>query len=364
MLRIVLAVTLVLACSAGAEESQNPDEKARKAARRNLDRLGRRAMFGGKSSARAIASIKKQLTADAEKFGAEFTNQFGKEWAAKAQAQRAEQLTRLAEAIKPDDKLKKSLRRELLKRRRHALKLIYSKSAYRKSRKKSQQKVNRLVALVREVWLKPSRALGSMKSRIRSMFDKFDGAGALLSGIGSQAGAAQEQAVTELTARLDKALDIRSFGYNDTDEEQIEQGAQIQQSNARKQTSGSKQDKLLLRLTNDYRLMMGLLPLALNDRLMTCARRHSEYMKKTGRFAHVDRGHTDGATPLMRARKAGYVDLVGENILMGASIENAAQALDGWQNSAGHHRNMLLPKYMSLGVGRAGVYWTQVFGHS
>ena len=49
---------------------------------------------------------------------------------------------------------------------------------------------------------------------------------------------------------------------------------------------------------------------------------------------------------------------------MGASIDTAAKALDGWQRSAGHHRNMLLPKYRSLGVGRAGAFWTQVFGHS
>ncbi len=362
--RLVPAMLLLLALPASAQDQPDPQEKARKSARRKLDSLARRALAGGKSGARSLTSLNKALGTEADKHGQAFTEVAKAAYAAQAKAQRAAQLTRLSQTIQPSNALKKLLRGELIRQRRYALSFILSKSAYRKGSQRAQQEVDRRVARVREVWNSPTRALGRVRSSFGTMYKKFEAGGALLEALGSNVGDAQDKQLDQLKQRFDKQLDIRDFGYNKRDEQLIDQCKSRQLSNADSSAPGSEAEKLLLKLTNDYRVMMGLEPLRIDDRLMRCANKHSQHMKQTRRFAHVDPRHPQGATPLLRAKKEGYTALVGENIIMGGRIDTPAAALAGWHKSAGHHRNILQSKYHSLGTGQAGAYWTQVFGHS
>ncbi|MBT3155145.1 hypothetical protein HTV45_30445 [Streptomyces sp. CHD11] len=56
---------------------------------------------------------------------------------------------------------------------------------------------------------------------------------------------------------------------------------------------------------------------------------------------------------------------VGENIACGQ--RSAAEVVEGWMNSPGHRANILKAGFTHIGVGfagggRAGTYWTQLFG--
>ncbi len=74
----------------------------------------------------------------------------------------------------------------------------------------------------------------------------------------------------------------------------------------------------------------------------------------------------DGGKPWDRAAAAGSrCRTVGENIACGQ--RSAAEVVRGWMNSPGHRANILKPEFTRLGVGfagggRAGTYWTQLFG--
>lgn len=116
-------------------------------------------------------------------------------------------------------------------------------------------------------------------------------------------------------------------------------------------------ERELLALTNEYRRMFGLMPLALNAKLSSAARSHAEEMSELGYFSHVSPGR---GTPPERARAVGYEPFAAENLVRGES--SAKAALRGWTRSSVHHRNLLDSGYAELGTGRAGEYWVQMFG--
>ena len=113
-----------------------------------------------------------------------------------------------------------------------------------------------------------------------------------------------------------------------------------------------------LHLTNDYRVMMGRMPVALNRKLLAAARGHSEEMSKLGYFSHFS--PTPGRrTPFERMRIAGYNEGVSENIALNGS---AAGAHESWLHSAGHHRNILGAGHREFACGNTGNHFTQNFG--
>lgn len=122
-------------------------------------------------------------------------------------------------------------------------------------------------------------------------------------------------------------------------------------------------EKELLRLTNEMRRQYGRGPVRLNKRLMAASRRHSLYMRNSGRVGHILSGHPDGAYPHHRAHKFGYRGRVGENIAEYARGYTPKQAFDAWVNSPGHFRTMLNPDWKVMGVGDAGSAWTTMFGN-
>ncbi len=111
-----------------------------------------------------------------------------------------------------------------------------------------------------------------------------------------------------------------------------------------------------VRLTNEYRIVMGRPALELEERLVRCAREHSAEMTRLNYFAH-ESPTKERKTPSDRARLAGVTGAVGENIAKG--YDSPARAHDGWLHSAGHHRNILREGWHRMGAGKDGSHWTQ-----
>ncbi|MHC4934009.1 MAG: CAP domain-containing protein, partial [Planctomycetota bacterium] len=125
-------------------------------------------------------------------------------------------------------------------------------------------------------------------------------------------------------------------------------------------TSADLQERSNVRAVNEYRWMMGLHAVKLDERLLRAARKHSIEMQQKEYFAH-DSPTKHLRTPGMRAKRDGYGGGVSENIARGAS--SGRQAFEQWFKSSGHHRNMVIPGHTEMGCGAANHHWwTQLFG--
>ncbi|MGW1929368.1 CAP domain-containing protein [Streptomyces sp. NPDC001919] len=118
----------------------------------------------------------------------------------------------------------------------------------------------------------------------------------------------------------------------------------------------------VVRLVNDERAKVGCSPVSADTRLAALAGAFSSDMAARGFFDHTD---PDGATPWVRAEKAGISGLGGENIARGQA--DAAAVMASWMNSDGHRANILNCDFTTLGVGvhfaDGGPWWTQDFGY-
>ncbi|MFJ6556334.1 CAP domain-containing protein [Streptomyces luteogriseus] len=116
-------------------------------------------------------------------------------------------------------------------------------------------------------------------------------------------------------------------------------------------------------LTNRERTRHGLPPLSADPLLTTAAQAHSADMVARAFYAHTA---PDGSQPWDRAAAAGSTRRsVGENIACGQ--RSPADVVEGWMNSPGHRANILKSGFTHIGIGfagggRAGMYWTQLFG--
>jgi uncharacterized protein YkwD len=116
-------------------------------------------------------------------------------------------------------------------------------------------------------------------------------------------------------------------------------------------------------LTNRERAAAGLPPLATDPALTRAAQAHSTDMVARDFYSHTA---PDGSRPWDRAAAAGAARRsIGENIACGQ--RSPAEVVTGWMNSPGHRANILKPDFTHIGIGftgggRAGTYWTQLFG--
>ncbi|MEU0220718.1 CAP domain-containing protein [Streptomyces sp. NPDC006265] len=116
-------------------------------------------------------------------------------------------------------------------------------------------------------------------------------------------------------------------------------------------------------LTNRERTRHGLPPLSADPLLTTAAQAHTADMVARAFYAHTA---PDGSQPWDRAAAAGSTrHSIGENIACGQ--RSPAEVVEGWMNSPGHRANILKPRFTHIGIGfagggRAGMYWTQLFG--
>ena len=156
---------------------------------------------------------------------------------------------------------------------------------------------------------------------------------------------------------LDAALDMRLHGRSPADRKWNDE---VFAFNAEIKSSITPEERGVHDVTNEYRLMMGMRAVKIDEALVLAARGHSQEMFDLKYFAH-ESPTPEKRTPSMRAQLAGWSGGCSENIEQGASTPEAA--VRGWLSSSGHHRNILGRGHTHLGVGKSvgGLYWTQNF---
>jgi hypothetical protein len=110
----------------------------------------------------------------------------------------------------------------------------------------------------------------------------------------------------------------------------------------------------IIEMTNAFRAENKLAPVKQNPKLTAAARAYAKTLTGYRALSHT----ADGTNPSERVASAGYrYCQVGENL---ASIldtrgftasEYAKRAVQGWEDSPGHRKNMLLPFVTETGVG-------------
>lgn len=109
---------------------------------------------------------------------------------------------------------------------------------------------------------------------------------------------------------------------------------------------------------NLTRALLGLRALRMDAPLTAAARDHSTDMEKLKFFSH-ESPVSGKKTPGDRAQRFGS-SYSAENIAVGTIDGTAANQM--WWHSPGHHKNML-GSHGRVGVGRSGIYWTEMFGN-
>ena len=116
-------------------------------------------------------------------------------------------------------------------------------------------------------------------------------------------------------------------------------------ADAASSTSLTQAESSLLTAMNSARATYGLQPLRADNRLERAARRHSNYMLRTGTFAH-------GAFARRIRRVGVHAPRIGENLAWSSGPLAAAQSIVAmWLASPAHRANLLRPGYRLVGVG-------------
>lgn len=109
---------------------------------------------------------------------------------------------------------------------------------------------------------------------------------------------------------------------------------------------------------NIEREKAGVSPLVLDETLCSAAEVRAGELVST--FSHT---RPDGRSCFTAMEEAGYsYSAAGENIAWGYST--AKEVVEGWMNSPGHRANILSSDFNSIGIGKSGTYWVQMFAHS
>ena len=154
-------------------------------------------------------------------------------------------------------------------------------------------------------------------------------------------------------------MHLRNFALDRDEWAELELSADIMAYNERMEIEALPGEIKQVWITNRYRMMMGRHALAMNELILQAARGHSEWMSRTGTFAHYE-DTAERRTPVDRMALAGYDRGAGENIYRGGGGPMGAHV--GWIHSSGHHRNLLYPSHSEMAAGDVGPYWTQNFG--
>ena len=118
-------------------------------------------------------------------------------------------------------------------------------------------------------------------------------------------------------------------------------------------------------MINGYRATRDLPPLKLEKHLTRAAQLHAQDLAKSDRISHTG---SDGSDPWGRVKVTGYKPkLAAENV--GAGQMSFAEVLQGWKDSPGHNKNLLLADATHMGIAlvtnpgsRYRTFWTLVLG--
>lgn len=202
------------------------------------------------------------------------------------------------------------------------------------------EKVNRL----RSLWTAPSESLLTRVPELHEILLRIDEiAGWLVkSGLPTRRFADMQEAIKQIDARFAGLALVESK----KEQSEIED---VMDANATGPSVASDEERRFARILDEYRVMLGLKPLALHDALVTAAQKHSQEMHDLDYFAHMSPVEKN-KTPNLRARNEGYGGWVLENC---AFSGDAQAAFDGWYRSSGHHRGLVAEEATQLGIGQA-----------
>ncbi|KAF0241652.1 MAG: hypothetical protein FD180_4325 [Planctomycetota bacterium] len=254
-----------------------------------------------------------------------------------------------------------ALKKELIKRRQAAIKVIFDKKIYpdEDHGKVGQPAVDEAVGKVKELWDHPLQVISKSNPAIENMIAASRQTDSWLGELGVSATEAEKALVAKLLVQVDEALSLKNYPISGNERSQLEKFRAIMSYNDRHLGFDDK-EKDCIRATNEYRFMLGYQAVEAQGQLGRAARKHSEEMEKLNYFAHSS--PTKGLeTPGQRCAAEGYGGGGAENIAMG-NTEGEPTFMQ-WYNSSGHHRNML-GGHMQIGIGRSNNYWTENFGSS
>ena len=120
-----------------------------------------------------------------------------------------------------------------------------------------------------------------------------------------------------------------------------------------------------LRLINHYRRQNGLKSVVIDPLLTETAKVHSRDLAKHDRISHYG---SDGTNPWDRVTKSGYnPQLAAENV--GTGQLSMKEVMQGWKDSPGHNKNLLLADAEHIGIALVydpkteyKTFWTLILG--
>jgi hypothetical protein len=249
--------------------------------------------------------------------------------------------------------------KELQERRKAALAFIRDEKLYPYPNKSdaAQRQAERLVDKVRELYETPVDELLEASEQAQALDAEIRELDGRLARIDPLAEPLHDTIVDEIV----QALDMRRIALDERDRKRIEYNLAVAKYNrALKNTTADEEERSNTRAVNEYRWMMGLHSLKIDERLVRAARKHSIEMQQLNYFAH-ESPTPHLRNPAQRAKREGYGGGVSENIARGAS--SGQQAFEQWFHSSGHHRNMVAGGHTEMGCGSARHHWwTQLFG--
>jgi uncharacterized protein YkwD len=262
----------------------------------------------------------------------------------------------------------RELREELDKAREYALALIFDEVKYfypYRDRMTEyvpvQKEVDDRVAAVRAVWANEARVSLKPDAKLKGVLEEIERTNKELADLGVD-NAEFRRKVEALTVYLDRVLTVRTYFRDAWELALLDYNAKIMEWNETAEGVASELERKQVRITNEYRMMMGRRALAIDDRLVRAARGHSEEQEREGYFSHFS-PHADHRTPQQRMALQGYKgSAMSENIHRGSGTPEGAHY--GWLHSSGHHRNILQKFWTEMGTGFAGRTWTQNFGRT
>lgn len=246
--------------------------------------------------------------------------------------------------------------------RKEALKIIRDRTKYPDDAHGAvgQHLVDAEVARLRDPWKSPGRLFLDENEEIKGTLYYVREAAQYLKRAGFQPNWYDEDLVAAYR-ELDEQFDPLDICFSSKERKEIEE---IYEFNATGPGSATDEERRFARILNDYRLMLGLDAMELDDRLVVAARKHSQEMMDMDYFAH-ESPVAENRTPSMRAQKEGFSGSVMENCAISADAQGA---FDGWYNSSGHHRG-LITRSPQLGAGHSvsssghpGRQWTMMGG--
>ncbi len=252
---------------------------------------------------------------------------------------------------------RKSLEKELVAGRSYALSWILDPVRFSKG--KGIREMRKRVNEVRKLWERPEDYMFRKVPALRKLLDAASDVSKYARKIHAGKYADLDK---HLVAMIRKSTGTGKMGISKS---QYKWNREVRSWNEKDAPiSATKEEFRVMRLINDYRIMMGFKALEMDERLIRCARAHSQEMEDLGYFSHTSPvlGHESF---VQRARLQGYSPAICENIAMVRSPEDA---FGGWFLSAGHHRNMLAKAATAMGVGRSRkgkesrFFWTMNFG--